>query len=66
MENLEDYNHEKEEKRDVYMQLYWKQLRKAGLEIEEYDTTYDLIDDELMEIDDIVEAINDIKGNNGL
>jgi Lhr-like helicase len=66
MENLEDYNHEKEEKRDVYMQLYWKQLRKAGLEIEEYDTTYDLIDDELMDIDDIVEAINDIKGNNGL
>ena len=61
MENLEDYNHEKEEKRETYMQLHWKQLRKAGLEIEEYDTTYDLIDDELMDIEEVMEAIKVIK-----
>ncbi len=61
MENLEDFNHEKEEKKEAYMQLYWKQLRKAGLEIEEYDTTYDLIDDELMEIEEVMEAVKVIK-----
>ncbi len=62
METLRDYNYEEEEKKEVYMQLYYKGLKKVGIDMEGYyDSTYDLIDDELMEVEEIIEAIKFIK-----
>ncbi len=61
METLRDYNYEEEEKKEVYMQLYYKGLIKAGIDMEGYyDPIYDQID-ELMEVEEIIEELKFIR-----
>ncbi len=63
MEILKDYNREevREPEEEVYMQLYYKNLRNVGIEMEGYDPIYDLIDDESMEVGEIIEVVEFMK-----